>query len=599
MPLTHTALLAFDSRLERSVARTMAVGLNWCFLASYRTLRQPKSERAQMHQTSNSGPDERHFDIAQHWAMELTRRRSVTGTSGEVDFAEWLAHRLMESDCFGIRRDVWTFPVADGDARQCVAMLLRRGGRRTVILTGHYDTVSIDDYGDLSDLATEPQELAVAMRQRLANPTTAAAQRAESDLAANAFLPGRGLLDMKAGLAAGLSAIAALATEASGTGNVLFIAVPDEENGSAGARRAAQLLPEIALRHDLDIAAVINLDAIADDQEGHDGRVIALGTVGKLLPTALVIGTPAHSGFPFNGINAGALAAAIAARVEWAEELTETLSTGAGAPPSLLSLRDGKTSYDVTTPATAFAYFNVLTYRRTPIEVLTRFDALCAEALAQALGELRARAVGIAGTKDAPLLPGSIPIYNYEDVAAAARKRQPGNDTLMTEKARTLATQHLSLPESCRLMTEHAWLLSGLAGPAVVTGFGSVPYLSTQLSSRDNARHLRTVAVRAARHSEARYGCVVRCVDYFAGISDMSFFGEADESNLNVVGRNTPLWEQVVRWPDSDGIANVPTINIGPWGRDYHTPLERLHTGYAFDILPRLLADVVSDVLNG
>jgi arginine utilization protein RocB len=90
----------------------------------------------------------------------------------------------------------------------------------------------------------------------------------------------------------------------------------------------------------------------------------------------------------------------------------------------------------------------------------------------------------------------------------------------------------------------------------------------------------------------------VRCTDYFAGISDMSFLGEADETDLAIVARNTPMWKDGVRWPEKGGIADIPTINIGPWGRDYHTPLERLHTGYAFDVLPRILGDLVKMLLD-
>jgi arginine utilization protein RocB len=39
-----------------------------------------------------------------------------------------------------------------------------------------------------------------------------------------------------------------------------------------------------------------------------------------------------------------------------------------------------------------------------------------------------------------------------------------------------------------------------------------------------------------------------------------------------------------------------PAINIGPWGRDYHTPLERLHVPYAFQTLPRVLLSVIDAV---
>ena len=250
------------------------------------------------------------------------------------------------------KAEIWTLPVAAGDARCAVFMLLRGSGRRTAILTGHYDTVSVEDYGDLRKLATQPELLAEALAARLAEQAdTPAKSRTLADLADGRFLPGRGLLDMKAGLAAGLALCETCAEGAIG-GNILFIAVPDEENNSAGARAVAQALPSMAKERGLDLVAAINLDAIADDGDGAHGRVIAMGTVGKLLSTALVVGMPAHSGFPLNGLNAGALAAAIAARVEWASELIDDTVGLPGTPPGLLSLRDDKQAYDVTTPAT-------------------------------------------------------------------------------------------------------------------------------------------------------------------------------------------------------------------------------------------------------
>lgn len=112
--------------------------------------------------------------------------------------------------------------------------------------------------------------------------------------------------------------------------------------------------------------AAINLDAIADDGNGSAGRSIALGTVGKLLPTAFVIGRPVHAGFPFNGVNAAAIAAALVARLEWACELTDPGGLSPRTPPSLLSLKDDKSGYDVTTPGSAFATWNVLTYKSNP-----------------------------------------------------------------------------------------------------------------------------------------------------------------------------------------------------------------------------------------
>ncbi|MER8578861.1 M20/M25/M40 family metallo-hydrolase [Mesorhizobium sp. M1423] len=177
-------------------------------------------------------------------------------------------------------------------------MLVRGTGRATVVLTGHYDTVTTRDYRDLEDLATQPQQLTQALRKTLAMAEAPAAKRGRDDFASGEFLAGRGLLDMKAGVAAALAVCAAFAESTNAAGNLLFIAVPDEENNSAGARKAAQALPAIAGERGLDILAAINLDAICDDGDGSKGRIIALGTVGKLLPTAHVVGVPAHSGFP-------------------------------------------------------------------------------------------------------------------------------------------------------------------------------------------------------------------------------------------------------------------------------------------------------------
>ncbi|MER8369948.1 hypothetical protein [Mesorhizobium sp. M1348] len=74
-----------------------------------------------------------------------------------------------------------------------------------------------------------------------------------------------------------------------------------------------------------------------------------------------------------------------------ASELTDDSQSVPGTPPSLLSIRDGKSGYDVTAAATAFATFNVLSYRRTPDEVLGCFDRLCADAASACLVELKRR----------------------------------------------------------------------------------------------------------------------------------------------------------------------------------------------------------------
>ncbi|MER9070668.1 hypothetical protein NKH84_29735 [Mesorhizobium sp. M0902] len=116
----------------------------------------------------------------------------------------------------------------------------------------------------------------------------------------------------------------------------------------------------------------------------------------------------------------------------------------------------------MTTAATAFATFNVLSYRRTPDEVLGRFDRLCADASSACLVELKRRHP-LHGTIAVDLAE-TIPLYRYE--AVLDRLDGEARSRLGTVSA-SLAAGDLPLREQCRLVTEETWRLSRLPGPAM------------------------------------------------------------------------------------------------------------------------------------
>jgi arginine utilization protein RocB len=69
-------------------------------------------------------------------------------------------------------------------------------------------------------------------------------------------------------------------------------------------------------------------------------------------------------------------------------------------------------------------------------------------------------------------------------------------------------------------------------------------------------------------------------------------------ASVPVIASNTPVFGHAIAWPAEGAVAGIPSVNLGPWGRDYHTPLERLHGPYAFEVLPGLIEDLVADVLG-
>jgi arginine utilization protein RocB len=487
---------------------------------------------------------------AREIALTLTSWPSVTGSADEAAFAPRLARLLSHFDA------VWTTPIP-GDARSNVFALKRGRGRRTIVLTGHFDVVAVSDYGALEGLAFAAERLLPDIVARLRR--SGESPLALADFESGEFLPGRGLLDMKAGLAAGIAAMEAYRGEA----NLLFLAVCDEEELSAGARAAVPLLPSIAAEHGLDIALIINLDAISDQGDGASGRVVALGSIGKQLVTAFVTGKEAHACYPQDGANAAYLGAELLAEFELAPELSETSGSEIAAPPTALHAKDLKSGYNVTTPAQCWLYWNTLQHRRSAADVLDVSLMLARRAIARA-----SRKTG-----------RDIPVMSYAELAA----RVPQADMVQIAQEAAALTG-LDLPERAKRMTAAVWKASGLSGPAVVMGFGAIPYPAVSLSDAG----LEDVIVKAAASH------ALASLRYFPGISDMSFLGEAS-GDLSACAANTPIWGTSFVMPDC---AAYPCINIGPWGRDYHHWLERLHAPYAFDTLPRVLLSVIDAVMN-
>lgn len=491
---------------------------------------------------------------AREIALEITSWPSVTGTPEEALFADRLVQYLGEAG----HKNAWKEAIpGDAMGRSNVFVLKRGKSSRTIVLTGHFDTVPFSDYGDLVPLALNPVALREAMIAKL--EFTGENALALADLKSGNFLPGRGLLDMKSGVAAGLAAMDAYDGELS----LLFVATPDEENRSAGMRAAAPLIAKIAKARGLHVELVINLDAISDQGDGAAGRVAAMGSIGKQLLTAFVVGKEAHACYPQDGANSAYLAAELITEFELAPELAERTGDEIAAPPTALYAKDLKAGYNVTTPAQTFIYWNTLQHKRSGADVLAISIKLAERAMARAAAKLGR----------------DIPVLTYEGL------KQLVSQAKRLEKAEELANRSdLDLPERTKLHTQYVWSLSGLAGPAVVLGFGSIPYPAVSLRD-ETLSEVITNAVKA--HGLGTVG-------YFPGISDMSFVGETT-GNVTGAAESTPIWGTSFTVAEPLG---YPCINIGPWGRDYHHWLERLHAPYAFETLPKVLLAVIEAVFK-
>jgi arginine utilization protein RocB len=186
-----------------------------------------------------------------------------------------------------------------------------------------------------------------------------------------------------------------------------------------------------------------------------------------------------------------------------------------------------------------------------------------------------------------------VPMVRFGTLLQEVRDRRPEIDAELEVEATALRAAGLPFPDICRALTALVWQRSGRSGPAVVLGLGSTPYLATELHD-DN---VRAAVEEVIAHAPDRHGVHLRAVDYFAGISDMSFFGQGDAAAFTRLARDTPAWESSVGL-HAGSVAQLPTVNIGPWGRDYHTPYERIEADYGFRVVPRLVLDLCGRLLG-
>jgi arginine utilization protein RocB len=524
-------------------------------------------------------------------AVQLTQWPSVTGTPDEAQFSHNLHRLLADTPYFKDRPEQLMLVASHGDPETSSVVALVRGhGSRTIILAGHFDTVSIANYGVLASLACDPEPLTGALIEELeSRARTVSEDKTLADLKSGNFVPGRGLLDMKSGLAAGIAAMECFAGLETPVGNILFVATPDEENGSRGIRSFRNALPDIARRFDLDIIGAINLDASRCEGDGEDGRAIYLGSIGKFLPFAFVVGRPTHAGYPFDGVSAPLIAAEIVRAIDTNPDLRDEAHGEISPAPACLEVKDLREAYDVTTPDKVWLAFNWLTHRRTAHDLLGDFREQVQSALVAAL---RLQKLNSGRADASHFSPEEGRVIPYAELRELVRSCGRLDAEKRIAELEAVAAINDSPLETTRHIVSAMIAEAGIEGPVVIIGFGSLHYPLVHLDHHDAGNDFHRGIRSIVPVIEERHQTTIRDRQIFAGISDMSFLGHRQEvAQARLVAENTPagLYVDDAR----DTALRFPVLNIGPWGRDYHQKWERVHSPYTFEVLPHLVFEAV------
>ncbi|MFD2263967.1 M20/M25/M40 family metallo-hydrolase [Lacibacterium aquatile] len=526
----------------------------------------------------------------------LVEAPSITGTPGEAEFTEVVLGILRQNPYFQAHPEDIAVLDSHGDPlTKNIVALVRGSGKQTVAMAGHFDVVAIDNYRDLTHLAFKPDELKAALIADLSSrPLKPAEAKALADLQSGDFVPGRGMLDMKSGVAAGIAVLEHFAAQPDRKGNLMLCMSPDEERNSQGMRRLRNDLPALARRWGIEIEGCLNLDATSDQGDGADGRIVHHGSIGKLLPFALVVGQPTHAGYPFEGISAHILGSAILQAVEANVDLADRSDDFCAPPPICLEAKDLRQVYDVTTPEHVWIAFNWLIHSWTPEQALGAMKDKVVAATTQALTEFAA------GAKRYAAIIGESPraIPSTPEILTIADLRKRLSPEALKRLDQVAAQNAGSDNPLLRTRTQVQAMVAeaGLTAPAVVIGFGSLHYPPVRLDPAKAKDDAFLAAIDRARTTiETRHKTSIKDKAYFTGISDMSFIGNRPRG-AEFVGANTPLADMVDIPPAE--LLEYPAVNIGPWGREYHQRHERLYAPYGFTVLPDFLYEIAVERLG-
>ncbi|MED1204422.1 M20/M25/M40 family metallo-hydrolase [Heyndrickxia acidicola] len=515
---------------------------------------------------------------------ELVQIPSITGSQAERVLPDFVIEQLSAFSYFQKHPDhLQKNPVGDG--RHFVTALVKKNSeiKNTVILVSHFDVVDVQDYGVWKEYAFQPKELtSLFYRNKDKVP-----EAVRDDIASGNWLFGRGTMDMKCGLALHMAMIEK-AIGGAFDGNILLLAVPDEEVNSAGMRAAVPRLLELAQQYGLDYTAVLNSEPMFTQYPGDQNKYIYTGSIGKVLPGFYCYGKETHVGEPFAGLNANFMASILTAELELNTELCEMVEGEAAPPPTNLLQKDLKEEYSVQIPHRAVTLFNLFLLEKTMADVVFLLHRKAIQAAAKMDEFYAKRAAEFAKYSPFHLPELQVKVLTYEELVSYAI-HQHGK-----EKIKSLQQELLSKQEdkddreaTIEAVDKLAIMCKELA-PMIVLFF-TPPYYPA-VSSR-NHPSIKTVTREMAAYALERHGITFKKQNYFGGISDLSYVGlQYPADSMGSFIRNFPLWDQGYSIPLSElEEFDVPVINLGPTGRDAHQWTERLDIGYSLDILLDML----------
>ena len=542
------------------------------------------------------------YERIKNLLIELVEIPSLSNTYQEKIIGEFILNKLSSFEYFKENPDNIFFAEIDNDPnnRGAVAALLKKEKtNKTIILLNHYDVVDTLDYGKYKNLAFKPEELTqkykeIGIYDEFVNKFK------DNDLEID-LLFGRGVSDMKAGLAVEMTLLDELSKDDDFKGNILFLSVPDEENTSLGMLAAVKLLVDLKRDHDLEYISVINTEPTFPSYPGDNNRYIYTGSLGKAVMFFYGVGLETHAGDVLSGLNGNLIISDMINELEGNILYSDRIKDYVAPPPTCLKMRDYKRHYSAQIPHTSAAYINFCLVKDNAADLMKMIKKVAKESVENI--EKRnnknfkkyAKIQGFSAEEKA----SKAWVYSFDEFLAAAQGNS-GDEVNQAIKELIKSNQGIEVQELCLQIVDKVNDYVDFFGPGIVFGF-TPPYYPPVLADANSKFDKKIVDLAEDLVDESnKYGYEVKTSSVFPGISDLSYFKlnnlEEIEKSLRI---NLPVWDSKYNLPLKEMAAlNIPVMNLSMHGFDAHKHTECLELNYSLKVVPELLKKACFNLID-
>ncbi|AXH98223.1 M20/M25/M40 family metallo-hydrolase [Sporosarcina sp. PTS2304] len=521
----------------------------------------------------------------------LVGLNSINGTLGEVRIVQEIYRILSTFPYFQQHpENLWLQKIPnDPIGRQNVFAFVNgmRPSPQTILYHSHIDTVAVEDFGALKEHAFSPDELENFFCTYDNDPEL------QAEAQSGDWMFGRGSVDMKSGAAVHIANILYFSEHREQLeGNVLLLCNGDEESEHRGMVGALNELNRIQHEYGIHFITAINTDFITPLYDNDPNRYIYTGAAGKILPCFHIYGREVHVGDTLSGIDPNFISAKLTERIHNQYKLAEKIPGEMVLPPTVLKQRDMKELYTVQTAISSHLYFNCFIYEDSVATILEKFMHEAKEACLEAEAYLEAQFeeyIQVTGlpTRD---LSWKVDVTTYEEYVAYLTSR--GIDTRAIIEEVLAGTQIEDLRD---LSFEIVSALQA-ADPekkARVILFFAPPFLPHNYLRADDGhdRHIQSIVSSVLTEVSEATGESFELKKFFPYLADGSFLSlHEKKEELDPLTNNLPEWGRLYDIPfDTIKKLNIPSVNMGVYGKDGHKWTERVYKPYSFGVLPELI----------